>query len=186
MQDQGFSRNLDHLLEAVRLCRASQLYVPALVLAYAGIDILASLDPPEPSAGTRCRFVSWVERYLLPTSGLPCDAVDLYAARCGVVHTLGPESDLAAEAKARRLIYAFGDSSAEQIQRTIDEIGMPDGDIAVDVNVIFDAFERSVWIFRKAILNDSELRERVAKNSVKFFSGISVGHAFSFLDIRIG
>ena len=47
MEKQALSRNVDELLRAVRLCRSNKLYVPALLIAYAGIDILASLDPPD-------------------------------------------------------------------------------------------------------------------------------------------
>lgn len=186
MQEQALSRNVSLLLDALRLCRSRELYVPALLLAYVGIDILASLDPPESESKVQKRFTSWVDRYLLPGSDLPCDSVDLYAGRCAVVHTFGPESSLAAKGIARRIIYAFGESSAEEIQGAIDEIGMPDGDVAVHVDAILSAFERSVGVFREAILSDSKLRERVETNARKFFAGVSYGPSFSILDIRMG
>ena len=184
-EEQVFSRNVDEMLKAFRLCRLHHLYIPALLLAYAGIDILASLDPPEEDAKTRERFIAWIEKYFLPNSELTVNAIDLYAARCAVVHTFGPESDLANKGEARRFVYAFGDSTAEDIQQAIQKVGMPNADIAVHIHTIFDAFERSVWVFRKAVLTDPNLRARVERNSRRFFSGVSYGHGFNILDIRM-
>lgn len=191
-EEQVFSRNVDEMLKAFRLCRLHHLYIPALLLAYAGIDILASLDPPEADAKTRkkpkkqeMQFTAWVEKYLLPGSELAVNAIDLYAARCAVVHTFGPESNLASNGNARRLVYTFGASKASDIQRAIQEVGMPSADIAVHIDAIFDAFEHSVWVFRKAVHTDPNLRERVERNSRRFFSSVSYGHGFSILDIRM-
>jgi len=74
----ALSSNVDQLLEAPRLSRQEGLCVPVLLIAYAGIDILASLDPPAPDAFTERRFVAWVERYLLPQGRLRCNGLDLY------------------------------------------------------------------------------------------------------------
>lgn len=185
MEKPALSRNVDQLLGAIQLCRRSLFFVPALLIAYSGIDALAALVPPESRASPRRRFEAWVSRFLLPDPRVPCTATDLYAARCAVVHRFGPESDLAAKGEARRLVYALGDSTAEQIQRAIDAIGMPNADIAVHVDAILDAFERSVWRFRKAILTDPALQQQV-ESSHQFFSGVSHGTGFSILDIRIG
>jgi hypothetical protein len=185
MEKQALSRNVDQLLDALRLCRQNQLMLPALLIAYASIDILASLDPPEPGASTRRRFVAWVDRYLLPNSELPCSAVDLFASRCAVVHTAGSQSRLERDGEARRIVYAFGHSSAEESQSSIRNLGNPSRDIAIHVETVLNAFERSVWLFRSAILQDASLRDRVRRNSSRLLPGVSFGAGFSILDIRM-
>lgn len=58
--------------------------------------------------GVRERFTALCDNYILPGSGIQCAALDLYAARCSVLHTLGWESDLSKSGKARSVFYSFG------------------------------------------------------------------------------
>jgi hypothetical protein len=58
----------------------------AMILMYSGIDAMAWLTRPPGVDDVRpSDFTDWVESFLLPNSGFPCAADDLYAARCGLL-----------------------------------------------------------------------------------------------------
>jgi hypothetical protein len=86
-------RELTELVEAAQLCLANRRLVPTFVLTCTGLDAAAALTAEDPKAGVRTKFVWWVETYLLPRTPLKVTALDLYAARCGVLHTLTGTSD---------------------------------------------------------------------------------------------
>jgi len=100
-------KNLDGLDEAVVRCLGARLILPALSLLFVGIDIVASLER-QPGEGMKASFTRWVEQYLLPARPLGCTSIELYAARCGILHTFTAESDLSRTGKARKLYYAWG------------------------------------------------------------------------------
>jgi len=96
---------MDTLFGAINSCEANKFVLPALMLIYSGIDILASLERRK-GEGTKASFTRWVDEYLLKAVSLPCTSLELYAARCGILHTLTPESDLSRKGKAREVGYA--------------------------------------------------------------------------------
>jgi Bacteriocin-protection, YdeI or OmpD-Associated len=97
-------KHLGDLFEAIVYCYRKEFLMPCLVLLYSGIDVAASLEPSAAS-GVGERFEKWVERYMLKGTSLPCTARELYAARCAVVHTFTPDSNLSKSGKAR--VHAF-------------------------------------------------------------------------------
>lgn len=78
--------------------------------------------PAKQQIGTRADFIAWAEKYLLPESGLDCTALELYAARCGALHTMSPESQLAREGKARRVLYAWGTHDAKKLELAAEKV----------------------------------------------------------------
>ena len=79
-------------LAAIDLCLSNHYRMPALVLIYSGIDIMALLARPEAKPNvTREDFIAWCERYLTAAGFQECSAIELYATRCGIVHTYSPD-----------------------------------------------------------------------------------------------
>lgn len=72
------------------MCFDAGRILPGLILLYATIDILASLNRPEAKEDvTRQDFISWIDAYMLPRPPLNCTAVDLYALGvASFIHTL--------------------------------------------------------------------------------------------------
>lgn len=80
--------------------------VPALLLLYAGIDLLAWLEAPGDQTELRgSDFKSWCLRYLLPESGLECNANELWAARCALLHNVAAEARELRKAGTRTIVY---------------------------------------------------------------------------------
>lgn len=99
-------------LRAIATCVDSALVEASLTLLYSGIDILGFLDAcADEKFATRKTFTDWCEKYLLTTlrsvDGESLTALDLYAARCGILHTSSSVSELGYEGKARELFYQF-------------------------------------------------------------------------------
>src|SRR5262245_54755366 len=76
------------MLRGIDVCCNAECLVSAMTLLYAAIDAISALTRPTTVADTSRRFfIDWVDDYLVPTGKLKCSSTDLYAARCGVVHT---------------------------------------------------------------------------------------------------
>lgn len=83
----AFDDNVTQLFDAIEDCLAKGRLLPCLTLLYSGIDVIASLER-KPGEGACAAFVRWTEENLLKVHPLQCTGLELYAARCGVVHTL--------------------------------------------------------------------------------------------------
>jgi len=79
----------------------------ALTLILSGIDAMAALEKSAEPGGVKNRFVAWVNEYMefdeWPEAGL-----EIYGARCGMLHTYGPISDLSEAGRVRPIVYTSG------------------------------------------------------------------------------
>lgn len=153
----------------VEACVEKKLTAPALILIYSGIDTAGWLDSDQPFA-TRSSFMDWVNRYLLPSRPLDCTAVELYAARCGLLHTMTPDSQLSAQGRARRICYAWGQARVEDLRRTIDVTNKTSEYVAVHVEELYEAWQSGLLAFTQEIDNDPARRSRVYAKAKQFFS----------------
>ena len=101
------------------------------------------------------RFTEWVDKYLLPNSSLKCTALDLYGARCGLVHSYSSDSDLSRSGKVTPIGYAWKPSTALELEDLIranldlSALGGSQGDyfIAVQVEDLIHSFRQGVQVF---------------------------------------
>ena len=135
MSSLSFIRNYAQVIQATQLCIDQKLLMPSLILIYTLIDTLAWASSDK-KAGVRSRFEAWVTTWL--GSSLHCTATELYAARCGILHTLTSKADLTAGGKVREIAYAWGTAKSEDLQATIDHLGNVKV-VAVHVGVLFQA-----------------------------------------------
>jgi hypothetical protein len=131
-----------------------------LVLLYAAMDIISSLSRPIAEADTtRAVFKQWIDTYMLPDSGLKCNADDIYAARCGILHTLSLSSFASRIGKAKQISYLNKQSGVQRMQKLCDSKGHDV--IVVWMYAYIHAFYRGIFRFTAAIRTDSDLRSRV-------------------------
>jgi len=93
---ENFESSITLLLEALQP-------MSAMILVYSAIDILGALDSDDGIA-TRDTFVSWTNRYMAPTAH-GYSGLDLYSARCGLLHTWSPRTKLTKSGTTREVIY---------------------------------------------------------------------------------
>jgi hypothetical protein len=78
----------------------------ALILLYVGIDTMAALSMPQAQLSVkRSDFVTWAERYIKFPCTEQLSGLDLYGARCSVLHTYTVDSDLSRDGACRRVGY---------------------------------------------------------------------------------
>ncbi len=153
---------------AIDLCIENKLRMPALILVYSGIDIFAALNRPiEKDEGTREDFRKWCDRYLLSKSELPCSAIDLYAARCAVVHSYSSESRLSRNGEAKEIVYSWGNQSPDPLQEVLKSIGHTA--YVIHVETLVDAFKNAVKEFLEEVGNDAERINLVVRRAAKLF-----------------
>ena len=173
-------RDVEDLVEAVRLCIRSRLILPAFTLLYVGIDVAGWLAAEGPDEPVKKRFTQWVDRYLLPHKALKARAIDIYGARCGLLHTFTANSDLSAKGEARRLINVWGTAKAEDYDQMADAVGVADTHVAVHVEDLLEGFQAGVAAFFKELEADSGWRVKVNERATLFFQRISPRQATDF------
>jgi len=90
---------------AMRMCYEKKFFNPLYILLYSTIDTFSYLDRINDEEKVKDRFVRWVDTYLLPNPDLKCNSIELYGARCGMVHSSTAESNLSEKGKARQVLY---------------------------------------------------------------------------------
>jgi hypothetical protein len=158
--------NLLPHVAAIRLCLENHLRMPALALIYCGIDVLASFSrPPENSEVKPADFINWAERYMKCEKVLGLSGLDLYAARCGILHAYTMDSRLSANGRARRIIYAWGNREPDEPLRLLRTLGFPE--IMIKIETLFSAFLDGIRAFEKALEDDPKLDSLVRERGPK-------------------
>jgi hypothetical protein len=161
--------NIEAHVAAIGLCLEKHLRMPALVLIYCGIDVLANLSRPAQNAEvTRSDFVNWAERYMECEKSLGLSGLDLYAARCGILHTYTMDSRLSAMGRARRVIYAWGDRNPDEPMKLLRLLNLPE--VMVKIETLFSAFVLGIEAFGKALDDDPNLEALVQTRGRKLFT----------------
>lgn len=149
------------MFEAAELCRARALDIPMLVLIYTAMDTLAWALYGGKIQGVRERFTSLCDNYILPGSDIQCAALELYAARCSVLHTLGWESDLSKLGKARSVFYSFGTDDPTLAQAAL-ELTNPGQFVSLRPDDLLVAVKGAVIIVATLASEDKELAARLS------------------------
>lgn len=107
-------------MKALGLLTYADLPSHALVVLYSSIDTVGLLDaPPEQVSASGASFKNWVKTYMLGDPAIEFNEVDLWGARCAVLHTFTAESDLSRAGQARQLQYFGGDENSPEMQAFI-------------------------------------------------------------------
>jgi hypothetical protein len=177
----AFHENTISLLESIEDCLQRTRILPCLTLVYAGIDVIASLEKRD-GERTKAAFVRWVDGYLLKAKPLPCTALDLYAARCGVLHTFTGESDLLRKGKVRRILYAWGTAEAADLTEASRGIGRLD--VAIHVRDLIDAFRTGLADYLDDVSKHPARQRTLEAGASLWFCHMDQSVVRKFLDSR--
>jgi hypothetical protein len=162
----SFDTALSQLRSGVDDLFRSKRTLPGFLLLYTSIDILASLTRPEKSEKTNGPlFKAWVTNYMLPMLSVPCNADDLWGARCGLLHTLTAESDMSRGKAAKMLNYIGDDAKAKAMQKQHDPTSSHD--IFISTPRFVDAFLAACDRFAADVRADADLQKRVYLHAAK-------------------
>jgi hypothetical protein len=172
---------------------------PALILTYSGIDAASWLCAEQPDGPVQNYFVAWVEKYILLNGRFECSALDLWAARCGIVHTLTPSSRLARQGKVREILYVNrgGDRrildrleairSAKSLQEARDgreasSAGDMSRKVVLEIDALMNAFEVGVASMLSDAKTDASPHARIDERKSKVLATMSDAKAGALLD----
>jgi len=146
------------LVAQIKKCEAAGATTSALAMAYICIDTMAFLSLPA-SRDTQGRddFVSWVDTYLkgYPKQSYQYRGIDVYGARCAVLHAFGSEVDYHRKKKdAKIFMYSTGG-------KHICAPGKNERFVIIGTASFLNDIDRAVTTFKDACQADADLRQRV-------------------------
>lgn len=107
-----------------------------------------------------------------PETRLGCTAMDLYAARCGLLHTFTGQSHLSRAGKARMVVYASGKDEAEDLTEFI-QLGRLSDCVAVKTEDLVEAYRRGLGLCLKELTADPEKAKALNEKATHFYTEMS-------------
>jgi hypothetical protein len=156
----NFYKTYLQVFKGIELCLENNLYFPALSLIYNSIDSFAWIAYGDIG---RKGFVQWVDDFMYTQKKLDPKAIDLYAARCAILHTLTPNSKLSNENKAKVVAYTWGNADVS-LGNKAAEIMNDETIVFVHVNDLFDALKLGVENFINSDTFGDESLQRVKQH----------------------
>lgn len=146
------------MLKGIESCVRSQCLVSAVSLMYSTMDAISALTRDRGKAKTdRTVFLHWVGKYV-PTNCLGCTAADLYGARCGLLHTHSPESNMSREGHVKAVVYKWRTGPEP------DRAALPNvrrDAIVLCVEDLWEALQRGVGDFLADVEKSPDLHDSV-------------------------
>jgi len=101
--------------DSIRVAIKNRCYGASVILILSGIDAMAYLDMPGSQEDVnREDFIDWSEKYIKFPCKEQITGLDLYGARCGMLHNYSSQSKLSREGKCRQIGYM--DKSTPEIR----------------------------------------------------------------------
>jgi hypothetical protein len=170
MDMSDITTNLHSFEKSASLLFDQRFILPGLALLYTGIDIVASLERLA-HEGTKVAFVRWCNDYLVKRNSLSCTSTDLYAARCGILHTYTAESDLSRAGKAKKVFYAWGTATARSLKDFAKYAKTTDA-VYIHVDDLREAFRNGVDEWAVDVEKYPTRRAKVVKKSSQWFTNL--------------
>ena len=130
--------------------------VASLILTYSAIDCMASLVMPKNQKEVKGPdFQSWVDRYMKadPEQPYKYRGIDLWGARCGLVHRYSPYSKLSENGECKVFQYHNGGGHRYDPKINEDVVLISAPDLVRD-------FYGAMMVFLEDLIEDKELFER--------------------------
>lgn len=100
---------------------------------------------------------------------LPCTALELYAVRCGILHTFTAESDLSRSGSSPKLAYAWGTAKSGDLQ-TAARLLNRDDLVAVHVEDLVQLFRHGVADYLDEVSQDPAREATLQKQVSLWFT----------------
>ena len=170
---EGFYKTYLDIIQTVDESLEKNRIIPSLILIYSAIDSFSFLAEKSNRKGRKV-FISWVDKWMLSKHPLPCKAVDIYAARCGLLHKQISESDLSITGNAKEIYYSWGNSNHQILENAINKPSV----VAIKVEDLFWSFRKGFADCRMEIEKDENWERIFTKKAEQLFinvlpSGIS-------------
>jgi len=165
---------IGELVQASNLCLNNKFPSAALSLMYIVFDTAASLDYRLRKERPRIRFMKWVERYILRSANLPCSALELYGARCGLLHTYSPRSHISSKGDVAEIWYTFHDHEADMLRESVRKRDLKQV-VVLSLDSLTTAIAKGLTAFISDLESDQSLTQWAtskAKQTFQFMESV--------------
>ena len=176
-------KNYYQLIQVTDECVSKHMILPSLILIYSAIDSASWIASDHPNEGVGVRFKRWVDEWMLKNGDIKCTAEELYAARCGVLHTLTPNSTLSDKKGVRRIAYAWGKAKTIELEESISALSMEDDVVSIHLEELFWAFRRGFADYLDYVFGNDQERDKFLSKSGQHFANLEMGKMDEFLEL---
>lgn len=164
----AFYQTFYDLLETIEETVSKRRIIPCLILVYSGIDSFSYLASTSDCASGSI-FKSWVKEWMLCQNILNCNEVDIYSARCALLHQQISESNLTRSKKAKAVYYSWGKKSSADLQAIIEYHRNQNTIVAVKVEDLVMSFRVGVRNCLQEIEKDTARRQLFEQKQRQMF-----------------
>lgn len=146
------------LIKEIMKCQKAGATTSAIAMAYICMDTMAFLAlPAGRESQRRDDFITWVDAYLkgLPEQPYHYRGLDVYGARCAVLHAFGSEADFHQQYPDAK-IFCYHDGGNHALNPQVNERL-----VIIGTASFLDDVVRAVGAFLEACKTDPDLRARV-------------------------
>ena len=112
---------------------------------------------------------------------MSCTAKELYAARCAVVHTFTPDSNISKAGTARVIGYAYGNAELKKLDEATARSGRQLLQVNVHLRDLIDAFHAGYEAYLHEALADNAKWKEVMENVGQWTVAIDTGRVDKYL-----
>ncbi len=164
-------KSITQFLEQIKQLQAAGFVMPATIMVFIGIDLMAYLSLPlGDTRQTRAHYREWVDGYMkaVPEQPYQYDGMDLYAARTSVLHVYGSEADIHNITPAPKK-FAYTNGGKHMYRAEVDA-----NLVLIGTASFIDDFVRAVEEFMKAAIADEDLQKRIGSRINGVFAHIPI------------
>jgi hypothetical protein len=147
-----------HLLNEIKRCQDADATVAATTMVYICIDTMAFLSmPTNQTSQTKKDFIGWVDTYLKadPSQSYQYRGIDVYAARCSLLHAFSAETDAHRRDPSIRQ-FGYADNGPHAYNAAVHERL-----VIISVARLVHDLSKALETFIGAMGTDVDLRARV-------------------------
>jgi len=156
--------------QGIRVSLENKSYAATVILVLSGIDTMAFLNMPKNQQEVKQKdFVEWADKYIKFPCKEQLTGMDLYGARCGMLHQYGTGSNLSRQGKCRRIAYV--DESIPEVSYNSE---VSKKVVVVSIKALVDAFFRGIDKFLIELFSDNKKVQIVEERFKK------IAHTFPY------
>ena len=168
--------SLMRFAKSIASSRDNDDFAGALVLFFTYCDAVGSLIRPKERNRTEAQyFKEFVRDYILPHCNTDISSDDLWGARCGILHTYSPYSDLSEkkDSTVRKIVYVGNRYQADFCHEVMKSENQEDL-VFIDPYDLFNGFIDGIVSFLKIVDQDDHLRDRVLIHAEKYLDNYKI------------
>ena len=156
---------IDSICGDIKKVRDSGVLAGTVILVLSAIDAMAYLSMPlQQKDVQRNDYINWVDEYMKtdPSQPYQYKGIDLYGARCGIIHRYGVESSLSEQGKCK--VFAYNNGSKHYYNPSVDKKL-----IILSIRRLFNDFFKAVEKFLHAARTNDNLKARIDSRILNLF-----------------